>query len=84
MCRGRDIEQCLQLIYRAARPYLSLLFVGGPTYQRSQSFICVGGYTQRARLPVVSCIVRDFTSLMPETRHDVTSRFCIAARRPIT
>lgn len=26
-----------------------LLFVGGPMYQGSQSFICVGGYGQRSR-----------------------------------
>lgn len=64
-------------------PRLAPLFVGGPAYQRSQSFICVGGYTQRARLTVVSCIVRDFTSLMPETpsRHYKSILYCRARAR---
>lgn len=48
----------VNLPYRATACYL--LFVGGPTYQGSQSFICAGGYTQRARLSVVSYIVHGF------------------------
>lgn len=51
-----------------------LLFVGGPTYQGSQSFICAGGYTQRARLSVVSCIVHGLY-LSHAARRDASRRY---------
>jgi len=72
---------------------LSCIFVGGPRYQRSQSFICVGGYTQRTRpsvallhctriLPVHAARARALARSLAErdrAHHDVTSRFYIAA-----
>jgi len=51
-----------------------LLFVGGPMYQGSQSFICAGGYTQRARLSVVSCIVHG-SYLSRAARRDASRRY---------
>jgi len=71
----RHIEHCLQLIYRAVPRRVYLLFVGGPMYQGSQSFICTGGYTQHARLSVVPCIVHGSYlshAARGETRHDIT------------